>query len=51
MHKKLLLSDLGDKNVQPNWLSSGLVCRMCAERKRMNTKSEQFGEMYNEWNK
>ena len=26
MHKKLLLYDLGNKNVQPNRLSSGLMC-------------------------
>ena len=27
MHKKFLLYDLGDKNVQPNRLSSGLMCK------------------------
>ena len=51
MHKKLLLYDLEDKNVQPNWLSSGLVCKNVHEEGKNERKSEQFSEMYNEWNK
>ena len=48
MHKKLLLCDLGNTNVQPNLISSGLACRNVQEWKRMDIKNEQFGEMNNQ---
>ena len=41
MHKKLLLCDLGNKNGQPNRLSSGLVCKNV----KTQVKSEKFGEV------
>ena len=50
MRKKLLLYNLGNKNVQLNQLSSGLTCRNVQEGERMNIKTEQFGKVNNEWN-
>ena len=40
----------GNKNVQPNLISSGLACITVQEWTRMGIKNEQFGELNNQWN-
>ena len=38
----------GNKNVQPNLISSGLACIIVQEWTRMGIKNEQFGELNNQ---